>query len=356
MDLKIENEAQLRELLKATASNDEEARKVFAAAITVPILQQVRDMSLGRQLFAVEQLEPGAQASYPVADDFEAPIFILPKVGAVPQNFIEAPGEEVYVPTFTIATSFNWSLSYATDGRIDIAARTMRNAARAIMDYEEECAWRVIAPAVTSNFPGKGLLGARPAPIVEITSSIAAGFLSKELINQMIVRMKRNRRTLTDAYVAPEDMADIREWSDSQVDDTTRREIYVQGGQGRIWGVDLHEVQQLGATGRYNINSNDSDYGIFKVGAGGKFNDYQPTDANKVDADGAVVEAGETQIYGFDLESNDSLVMPIRSEFQVWDDPTLHRQQQQGFYGWQKCGFAALDPRMMVMGIINRNL
>jgi hypothetical protein len=352
----IKNQTQLKELFKATASN-EEARKAVAQAISTPILQLVRDASLARQLFAVEQLEPGAQASYPIADDFEAPVFVLPRIGTVPQNYIEAAGEEVYVPTFTIATAFDWALKYARDGRIDIAQRAMRNAARAIVDYEEESAWRVIAPAVTSAFPGKGLLKPRPAPIVEISGSIASGFLSKELINQMMIRMKRNRRMLTDLYVSPEDMGDIREWSDSQVDETTRREIFVGSGMNSIFGVRLHEVQQLGATGRYNINSADSESGIFRVGnASGKFNDYDPTDENKVDANLNLVTAGETQIYGFDLTANDSLVMPIRSELQFWDDPSLHRQQKQGFYGWEEIGMAALDPRMMIMGVINRKL
>lgn len=353
--MEVNNLSQLKELFKATASN-EEAGKAVAQALSTPILQLVRDSSLARQLFAVEVLEEGAQASYPIADDFEAPVFVLPKVGTVPQNYIELAGEEVYVPTFNIGTSFDWALKYARDGRIDIAQRAMRNAARAIIDYEEECAWRVIAPAVTSDFPGKGLLGPRPAPIVEIAGSLASGFLSKELINQMMIRMKRNRRMLTDLYVSPEDMGDIREWSDSQVDEQTRREIFVGSGMGSIFGVRLHEVQQLGATGRYNINSNSSGAGIFRVGAGGSFNDYDPTDENVVDANGNLTTAGETQIYGFDLTSNDSLVMPIRSELQFWDDPALHRQQKQGFYGWEEVGFAALDPRMMIMGVINRSL
>ena len=67
-----------------------------------------------------------------------------------------------------------------------------------------------------------------------------------------------------------------------------------------------------------------------------------------------MVEAGETQIYGFDLTSNDSLVMPIREELRFFDDPTLHREQLQGFYGWMELGIAVLDPRMIAMGIINR--
>jgi len=40
----------------------------------------------------------------------------------------------------------------------------------------------------------------------------------------------------------------------------------------------------------------------------------------------------------------------------MFDDPQLHREQLQGFYGWEEIGVAVLDPRMMVMGVINRSL
>jgi len=355
-EFKIPTE-ELVALLKDSASQElsPDEKKEIAAAITVPILQLVRDQSLARQLFAVELLGPGAQAAFPIADDFDAPIFVLPALGYIPQNYIEAVGEEIYVPIFKIGTSFDWSLDYARDGRIDIAERAMRNAARSVVDYEEESAWRVLVPAATTAFAGKGLLGARPAPIVEIETGPAAGFLSKELINQMMVRMKRNKRTLTDLYVAPEDMADIREWSESEVDPVTRREIFMAAGRSEIFGVGLHEVHQLGMTGKYNINSDASAFGIFRT-SGGAFNDYTPTHANAVDANGAVTAAGETQIYGFDLTSNDSLVMPVKQELKFWDDPQLHREQKQGFYGWEQLGLAVLDSRMISMGVIDRSL
>jgi hypothetical protein len=353
MDLSPE---QLRELFKATAAGNPEAGKAIAQAISVPILQLVRNMSLARQLFSVEVLEPGAQASYPIADDFEAPIFILPKLGYVPTNYIESPGEEVYVPVFTVGTSFDWSLKYARDGRVDIANRAMRNAARGIVDYEEESSWRLIAPAATSAFPGKGLLGPRPAAIVEISGGPAAGFLSKELINQMIIKMERNRRVLTDVYCAPEDLGDVREWGESEADYITRREIYVSAGTNEIFNIRLHKAFQLGATGKYNINSQDSKYGIFRVGSSGKFNDYQPSNANVVNANAEVTTLGETQLYGFDLTANDSMVMPIKQELMFWDDQNLHRRQRQGFYGWEEIGMAILDTRMLVMGVIDRSV
>jgi len=90
---------EMRELFRATAAiNTPEgimAYKAFAAALTTPILQAIERDSIMRQLFAVEELGPGAQASYPVAEDFEIPVWVLPGLGYVAQNFIEGIGEEV---------------------------------------------------------------------------------------------------------------------------------------------------------------------------------------------------------------------------------------------------------------------
>jgi hypothetical protein len=332
------------------------AYKAFAAAITTPILQKLELESIMRNLFAVETLAPGAQAVYPVAEDFEIPVWVLPGLGYVAQNFIEGIGEEVYVPTFTIDAAADWKITYARDSRIDVANRAAARVAKDLANYEEECGWRVIMPAATSAFSGKGLLGSRPAPIYEIdSSSTGAGYLSKELINKMIVGFKRTGRTLTDLYVSPEDAADIREWTDTDIDPVTRREIFQAAGMGSIWNVTLHEVQHLGATGMYNINGDGSEYGKF-IANGNVFNAYTLDHPNITAADGTVSALGETQILGFDLTTNDSLVMPIRKEYEAYDDPALLRVQKQGFFGWAELGFACLDSRMLGMGIIDRSL
>ena len=352
---------EMEKLFRATAAiNTPEgimAYKAFAAALTTPILQAIELQSIMRSLFAVERLGPGAQASYPVAEDFEIPVWVLPGLGYVAQNFIEGIGEEVYVPTFTIDASGDWKLTYARDSRVDIAARAAEKAAKGIADYEEECGWRVILPAATSQFFGKGLLGSRPAPIYEINPlSTGAGYLSKELINKMIVGFKRIGRTLTDLYVSPEDAADIREWTDTDIDPVTRREIFQAGGMGNIWNVALHEIQHLGATGLYNINGSTSAFGKFIADSSENYNTYHLDNPNVTAADGTVSTLGETQVIGFDLSVNDSLVMPIRKEYEAYEDPTLLRVQKAGFFGWEEIGFACLDPRMLGLGIIDRSL
>ncbi len=105
---------ELKELFRTTAAMEtpegQAAYKEFCAAIKTPILQEIKYQSTVRELFATEVLEPGAQAVYPVADDFELPVWVLPGLGYVAQNFIEGVGEDVYVPTFTIDTSADWKL------------------------------------------------------------------------------------------------------------------------------------------------------------------------------------------------------------------------------------------------------
>jgi len=354
---------EMQELFRATASALESAEglaayRAFAAALTTPILQKIELESIMRNMFAVERLAPGAQAVYPVAEDFEIPVWVLPGLGYVAQNFIEGIGEEVYVPTFTIDASADWKITYARDSRIDIAQRAAARVAKDLADYEEECGWRVIMPAATSSFSGKGLLGSRPAPIYEINqSSTGAGYLSKELINKMIVGFKRTGRTLTDLYVSPEDAADIREWTDTDIDPVTRREIFQAAGMGSLWNVQLHEVQHLGATGQYNINGSSSSFGKFLATAGTEaYNSYTLDNPNLVNADGTIGTLGETQVIGFDMSVNDSLVMPIRKDYEAHDDPVLLRVQKQGFFGWAELGFACLDSRMLGMGVIDRSL
>ena len=352
---------EMQALFKATAEvhtpEGLAAYRAFAAALTTPILQKVELESIMRQLFSVERLGPGAQAVYPVAEDFEIPVWVLPGLSYVAQNFIEGIGEEVYVPVFTIDAAADWKITYARDSRIDIPQRAAARVAKDLANFEEECGWRIIAPAATSSFSGKGLLGSRPAPIYEIDpSATGAGYLSKELINKMIVGFKRTGRTLTDLYVSPEDAADIREWSDTDIDPVTRREIFQASGMGSIWNVTLHEVQHLGATGLYNINDYTASYGKFTADVNNQYNSYTIENGNITAADGTVTTLGETQIYGFDMNSNDSLVMPIRKDYEAYDDPTLLRHQKQGFFGWQELGFACLDSRMLGMGVIDRSL
>ena len=72
------------------------------------------------------------------------------------------------------------------------------------------------------------------------SGSSGAGYFSKELINKMIVTMKRAGHSLTCFYVFPEDVADIREWSDTDFDPVTKREIFQSSKAGVFWNMAIY--------------------------------------------------------------------------------------------------------------------
>ena len=137
-----------------------------------------------------------------------------------------------------------------------------------------------------------------------------------------------NRGTLTDLYVSPEATEDIRNWNVDQIDETTRRQIFVAEGDNalnRIFGVNLHDLDELGEGQEYQL--------FYENELGGS-------------VEGSDVEL----VVGLDLSNNDSFVMPIREEVQIFEDDALHRQQRAGLYGWAEQGFAVLDNRRILLG------
>jgi hypothetical protein len=164
------------------------------------------------------------------------------------------------------------------------------------------------------------------------------GMFTKRLVSLMQTVMRRNsggnaasvgRGRLTDLYVSPEALEDIRNWGLDQVDEVTRREIYTSAEGGapitRIFGVNIHDLDELGVGQEYQS--------FFTSELGGNL---QGSD--------------DELVIGLDQSSNDSFVMPVKEQLQVFEDPTLHRQQRAGYYGWAELGFGVLDNRRIILG------
>ena len=166
----------------------------------------------------------------------------------------------------------------------------------------------------------------------------AAGQFTKRLVSLLKTVMRRNaggnsgslnRGRLTDLYLSPEALEDIRNWGLDQVDEVTRREIYLASDDGaaitRVFGVNLHDMDELGE---------DQEYQKF-------FTDQ---------LGGAVESSDKELVVGLDLSASDSFIMPIKQDVQIYEDDTLHRHQRAGFYGWAEIGFAVLDNRRILLG------
>mgnify|MGYP003154101582 CR=1 FL=1 len=320
-------------LLRKAGDSDQNvaiaAQREFAKALELPLRKGVLAGDILGDIFEVTTVEAGGTTEYPL--DLISPglegehiAYTNPGNGRIPERSVE--GDYVAIPTYSITSSIDFLLRYAREARWDIAARAMQVMEAGFTKKMNDDGWHtILAAGVDRN-------------ILVYDGDATAGMFSKRLVSLMQTVMRRNaggntgsagRGRLTDLYVSPEALEDIRNWGLDQIDEVTRREIYSapEGGAPitRVFGVNLHDLDELGE---------GQEYQTFFTGS----------------LSGAVQAADVELVVGLDQSSNDSFVMPVRQTLEVFEDPTLHRQQRAGFYGWAEIGFGVLDNRRVILG------
>lgn len=319
-------------LLRASGSQNRAeslaALTEIAEALQTPLRQGVLSGDIVDGIFEPITLDRNATSEFPL--DFLAPgtekehvAFTIPKHGYIPERTVQ--GDYVMVPTYPVGNAIDWNLRYARDARWDIVRRATEVLRSGFTKKLNDDCWQTL---VSAGFDRN---------IVVFDSSAAAGQFTKRLVSLMKTVMRRNgggnstsinRGKLTDLFVSPEAIEDIRNWNVDQVDEITRREIFVSDGDmalTRIFSVNLHDIDELGE--------------------GQEYNDYFVTTL------GGSIDAGDVEIVvGLDLSKNDSFVMPIREEITIFPDDVLHRQQRAGLYAWSEQGCAVLDNRRVLLG------
>ena len=323
--------SELTDLLVRSGSLKKEealaANAEFAKALELPLRQGILNGDILDGIFEPIQLAQSATPEFPL--DFLAPgternfvAYTIPNHGYIPERHVE--GDYVMVPTYDIGSSIDYLLKYARDARWDIVGRAMEVLEASFVKKMNDDGWHtLLAAGVDRN-------------IVVYDSDASSGQFTKRLVSLMKTVMRRNgggnsasnnRGLLTDLYVSPEAMEDIRNWGIDIVDEVTRREIYTaaDGSLNRVFNVNLHDIDELGEGQEYEL-----------------FFENQLS--------GSLAASDVELVVGLDLRKNDSFIMPIRQEVQIFEDDTLHRQKRAGFYGWAEQGFAVLDNRRVILG------
>jgi len=305
------------------------AQREFAKALELPLRKGVLVGNILSNIFETINVEPGSTTEFPL--DLVSPglegehvAYTNPGHGRIPERSVE--GDYVMIPTYSIASSVDYLLRYAREARWDIVARAMQVMEAGFTKKMNDDGWHtILAAGVDRN-------------ILVYDADATAGLFSKRLVSLMQTVMRRNsggnsasvgRGRLTDIYLSPEALEDIRNWGFDQVDDLTRREIYnapVGGApMANVFGVRLHDLDELG-----------------------EGQQYQSFFVN--DLGGAVQGSDLELVVGIDQSTTDSFVMPVKEALQVFEDPTLHRQQRAGYYGFAELGFGVLDNRRVILG------
>ena len=305
------------------------AQREFAKALELPLRKGVLVGNILGNIFETINVEAGSTTEFPL--DLISPglegehvAYTNPGHGRIPERAVES--DYVMIPTYNIASSVDYLLRYAREARWDIVGRAMQVMEAGFTKKMNDDGWHtLLAAGVDRN-------------ILVYDGDATAGLFSKRLVSLMQTVMRRNsggnsasvgRGRLTDLYVSPEALEDVRNWGLDQIDEVTRREIYTASEGGapitRIFGVNLHDLDELGE---------GQEYQTFFTS----------------DLSGNVQSSDVELVVGLDQSSNDSFVMPVKEQLQVFEDPTLHRQQRAGYYGFAELGFGVLDNRRIILG------
>ena len=320
------------ELLKQSGDSDKaiamDAQREIAKALELPLRKGVLFGDVLGGIFEAMPLEPGATPEFPL--DLLAPgteidhvAYTNPGNGRIPERHVE--GDYVMVNTYGVSSSIDFLLRYAREANWNIVPRAMQVLESAVVKKMNDDGWHtLLAAAVDRN-------------ILVYDSDAAAGQFTKRLVSLMKTVMRRNGGgnnvtapgRLTDMYMSPEAIEDIRNWGIDQLDEVSRREIYVASDDGgpltRVFGVNLHD--------------------LFEMGDGQEYQEYFLNDL------GGSLEASDVElVIGLDQGANDSFVMPVKKTVEIFEDPALHRHQRQGYYGWAEIGFGVLDNRRVIAG------
>lgn len=330
-DLTQEEVNEMKTLLRQCGAKERavalEAQEAFAAELSTPLRQGVTVGNILDGIFARTTFDPNARVEYPIDlfrpdNDSEFTAYTIPNQGSIPQRHVE--GDYVTVPTFDIGSSIDFLIRYASEARFDVVGRALEVMQHGFVKKMNDDGWHtLLAAGVDRN-------------ILTSDANAVAGEFTKRLISLMKLVVRRNaggnsnslnRGRLTHVYLSPEAIEDMRNWDLSQIDDITRREIYTAGDEtfNRVYGVTLVALDELGEN-----------------------QEYQDYYTNTL---GASLAASDVEVLvGLDLSSNDSFVMPVREEIQVFAADDLHRQRRMGFYGWGALGFAVMDNRRIILG------
>jgi len=320
------------ELLRRSGDSDKtvaiQAQREIAKALETPLRKGVLFGDVVRGIYEAMPLEPGASPEFPL--DLLAPgteidhiAFTNPGNGRIPEKHVES--DYVMINTYGVTSSIDFLLRYAREANWNVVGRAMQVLESSFVKKMNDDGWHtLLAAAVDRN-------------ILVYDGDAGAGQFTKRLVSLMKTVMRRNGGgnsvtapgRLTDLYMSPEAIEDIRNWGIDQLDDVSRREIYVASDNGpqltRVFGVNLHD--------------------LFEFGDGQEYQDYFLNDL------GGSIEASDVElVVGIDQSANDSFVMPIKKEVEIFEDPALHRHQRQGYYGWAEMGFGVLDNRRIIAG------
>jgi hypothetical protein len=365
MKIKLKNTPEQVELVKAMGSRDttvaREASEAFAAFIGPVVSKVLMQTGTASAIYSDAPYDEDDNPSIPLDLWFDqtqdyVTVWSQNVAGGLPSSAVEG-FSELKVSTYRLDSAVSFLKRYARRGRLDVVSKAVERMSNEVLVKQERNAWAVVlkalaearTAAVGSN---NGVSGGH------IIAADTAGTFALNDLNRLMTLVKRINTSyaggstdssygLTDLFVSPEIKGDIRAFAYNPVTtsdvtltnqakltnlpDNVREEIYRSAGAESIYGVNIHELVELGVGQKYNA--------LFTAFKGNQT------------WDGGV---NNELAIGLDL-TKEAFIRPIARQAEsggtftvLPDDQFVARSEKTGFYGSLEEGRVCIDARAIV--------
>lgn len=358
-----ETENEALEILKAVGSKDKlksMAAMTSLAALVGPVVDQVLDQAATSNLiFEKVRYNMGDVPSIPLdlyLDNIEGTyqVWSTSIAGGLASNFTWG-SDEYRFTTWTLDSAIHWLKSYAEKSRpsLEVVTKAIGRLAQEVLAKKEFQLWSILLAAWAQ---------VRTNSLSHLVAGATAGVFSVADVNAMWTKISRLRKSwlngtpvnspgrgLTDLFVSPEVMGDIRSFAYNPVNTTAvpdtaestvlglpegmRQDIFRNGGMSEIFGVKVNVINELGVGQVYNS----------------LFDDYYTAAGSDV----TFASATQEVILGIDLSVPSAIQVEATdsdtgSVFNVEpDDQWVSRSKKVGFYGQCEIGGIVVDSKAL---------
>jgi len=384
MKLKLKNTPEQVELVKAIGSRDttvsREASEAFAAFLG-PVIQKVLlTAGTASQIYVDSEFDEDDSPSYPLdlhygEGEGYVTVWSQHMAGGLPTSQVEGM-KEVKIATYRLDSAVSFNKRYARRARLDVVSKAIERMANEVLIKQERNAWAVVLKALAEAYTNS---------LNHFVVAGANGFDLDVLNKAMTLNTRINEsfsghtpiapysNGITDLYVSPEVKEKIRGFAynpmytsastTQALPDNIREDIYRQAGMANIYGVNIHEMVELGVGKKYvslfetlapaseSANSSTDMFSLLNIDNGA--NDAGGTDWTAGSRDLAI---------GVD-NSRGAFIRPVARQWDSGGDGTFRalpdeqfnmygsRVEKTGFYGFLEEGRICIDARA-IMGVI----
>jgi hypothetical protein len=218
-------------------------RQKLAASLG-PSLRRRRDyMSIARKALMVETLPDGALPIYDKEFDTTGAsfvqAFVVGEEGGDITNVVKPI--RVTVPTFEIAANPMIPITQIKERRFDLVARSL-NLAKAEVGATEDSYVFALFDAVAAAIPSTATAN---DSVFNIDQTVTAP-ISVENLADAHASVERHDLSVAYDFFNPRDYADLKKWTQQNIDRETQRKLLKTGVMGYLWGATLLQSRKVG--------------------------------------------------------------------------------------------------------------